>query len=504
MPPTLRRPLRPRPFPEGPPPGPERSLSPVRERGRTVTESTLKAQTARSVRDKVLDLLSDERYHSAYELEHMDGLKVGDWVVAVRELIEYGYAFARRSNSLLLRKRSLADRPQDLAELLAGIDARVPEDLNPIVAGEVKVSSPSARKVVVVKNSSDEVDFETDAGQTFEVSDVPEGDKISLSADPQGFVISGKQLLTSTQAILAKKRSGKTYLAMVMAEQLLKLKLPFVAVDPTGVWGGLRSLPDGKPSPYDVLTLGGARGQWPLSADSGEKVAELVVALWPRSMVLDLSALLPEDQHKFVYHLCAKIFFINKRPVHFFFDEADEFAPQASDSNYKHQRRCLSAIDRLVRRGGVKGLGGTLITQRPAVINKNVLSQVGRILVLNMVAPHDIAAVEEWMRTVVQRAQDREACLAALPVLPSGDVFAITNGAGTIPLCKFRTRPKETFDSSKTPTMDEVDLPVPEVSHPPPEVVEKAGLILGLLGGEAEPSSAEGEESSDGSPSDED
>lgn len=502
MPPTLRRPLRPRPFPDNQP-GQERAVSPVRERGRTATESTLKAQTARSVRDKVLDLLTDGRYHSAYELEHMDGLQVGDWVVAVRELIEYGYAFNRRSNSLSLKRRLLTERAQDLADLLAGIDARVPEDLNPIVASEVKVTTPPIRKVVVERNVPSEVDFETDAGQTFEVADVPEGDKISLSADGHSFVISGKQLLTSTQAILAKKRSGKTYLAMVMAEQLLKLKLPFVAVDPTGVWGGLRSLPDGKPSPYDVLTLGGARGQWPLSADSGEKVAELVVALWPRSVVLDLSALLPEDQHKFVYHLCAKIFFINTRPVHFFFDEADEFAPQASDSNYKYQRRCLSAIDRLVRRGGVKGLGGTLITQRPAVINKNVLSQVGRILVLNMVAPHDIAAVEEWMRTVVQRAQDREACLAALPVLPSGDVFAITNGAGTIPLCKFRTRPKETYDSSKTPTMDEVDLPVPEVSHPPADVIERAGMMLGLVGGEAEVS-AEGEESSDEPPSNED
>lgn len=469
-----------------PPSSDQPQLSPIHERTRTVTESTLKAQPARTVRDKVLEAMSDGRYHSAHELENLSDLKPGDWVVAVRELIDYGYAFTRRSNSLLVRRRALSERPQDLADLLALIDARSPEDINPTASAPAPAPSFASRPKVVKATEPEESDEDNPFEVDNDVFDVEEGDRVVLSAESSSFVVSGKQLITSTQAILAKKRSGKTYLAMVMAEQLLKLKLPFVAVDPTGVWGGLRTMADGTPSPYDVLTLGGPRGHWPLSAGLGSKVADLVVEMWPRSVILDLSAMVPDEQHEFVYNLCARIFFINKKPVHFFFDEADEFAPQVSDANYKFQRRCLSAIDRFVRRGGVKGLGGTLITQRPAVISKNVLSQVSRVVVLNMVAPHDIEAVEEWMKGVVSKTQDRVACLSALPSLASGEAFAVTNGAGAVPLVRFKTRTKETFDSSKTPTMDAVDLPSPEVSNPPADVVERAGVLLGLSGADAE------------------
>jgi len=93
----------------------------------------------------------------------------------------------------------------------------------------------------------------------------------------------------------------------------------------------------------------------------------------------------------------------------------------------------------------------------------------------------DIEAVEGWMHHVVEKAADRVACLSALPRLQHGEAFAITTGAGAVPLCKFMTRPKETFDSSRTPTMDAVNLPVPDVSQPPPEVIERVGRALGLV-----------------------
>ena len=48
-----------------------------------------------------------------------------------------------------------------------------------------------------------------------------------------------------TQAILAMKGGGKTYLAMKMAELFYAARLPFVALDPTGVWHGLSVAADG-------------------------------------------------------------------------------------------------------------------------------------------------------------------------------------------------------------------------------------------------------------------
>ena len=49
------------------------------------------------------------------------------------------------------------------------------------------------------------------------------------------------ELVTSTQAILARKRSGKSYTASVQAEELLRHKQQIAAINPTGAWRGLRS-----------------------------------------------------------------------------------------------------------------------------------------------------------------------------------------------------------------------------------------------------------------------
>lgn len=485
MPPTLR-PSSGGPLKRSAPP---EDVANPSDRKRTVTESTLKSQTAKTARDRVLEFFSDGRYHSAHELEHLDQLKPGDWVVAVRELIQFGYAFRRRSNSLIIRKRTISEKAQDLADLLAKIDATVAEDINPVIAHERMAAdikarqAPESRRASTVESPPDDEEPGEEPFPEFDVtsdvSDIEESDRIVVSVDPRGFVLSGKLLLTSTQAILAKKRSGKTYLAMVMAEQLLKLGLPFVVVDPTGVWGGLRTLASGAPSPYDVLALGGRRGVRPLTPDMGSAVASLIVEAWPRPVILDLSSMDPVDQHRFVHDLCTTIYTINTRPIHFFFDEADEWAPQTPESSYRYQRRCLSAVDRFIRRGGAKGLGGTLITQRPAVLNKNVLSQVGRLVVLNLVSPHDIDAVDDWMRKVVTNLALRTACLTSLPSLRQGEGYSITLGAsGPSPLVKFMTRPKETYDSSRTPTMDERDFPVPEVGEPSSGLMEIVARVL--------------------------
>ncbi len=42
------------------------------------------------------------------------------------------------------------------------------------------------------------------------------------------------ELVTSTQAILARKRSGKSYTASVQAEELLRHKQEIATIDPTG------------------------------------------------------------------------------------------------------------------------------------------------------------------------------------------------------------------------------------------------------------------------------
>jgi hypothetical protein len=486
----------------------------VYERERTVTETVVKPQGPRIKRDRLLDVFSDWNYHSAYDLEHLDGFDPGDWVVEVRALIEYGFAFGRRGNSLIMRHRPLSERTQDLAELLAGIDAREPEDANPLQARADAEADVLARHgmgppVVRPENTQFEPAYDqrsdydepdtavdesgaSDFNPTGDVVPPPdENDRLVLSLDLRAGVFPAKTMVTSTMAFLAQKRQGKTYLGMVLCEELLKRKLPFVAIDPTGVWYGLRSKVDGTPADNEILQLGGKHGHWKLPSDSGAAVASLVIELWPRPVILDLSDMEPEEQHIFVAGFGNQIYVSNKKPLHLFFDEADEFAPQTPDSTYKHQRRCLNVIDRLVRRGGVKGIGATLITQRSAVINKNVLSQVGRLMVLKMVAPHDLTAVEDWMKPVVTSATDRIQCISSIPRLAKGEVFCIQNEAGAPPLTKFMVRPKETYNSSRTPTMDEPEPPEPGMSSPPRETITRAGYMLGHLEDDKVPEDAD-------------
>src|SRR5262245_40158431 len=93
---------------------------------------------------------------------------------------------------------------------------------------------------------------------------------------------------TQTFAILAKRRVGKTYTASVMAEEFAKARLPFVVLDPTGAWWGLRSSADGKSEGFPVVIIGGAHGDVPLEPTAGKVIAELVVE-HPGFYIVDLS-----------------------------------------------------------------------------------------------------------------------------------------------------------------------------------------------------------------------
>jgi hypothetical protein len=55
----------------------------------------------------------------------------------------------------------------------------------------------------------------------------------------------------------------------------------------------------------------------------------------------------------------------------------------------------LGAFQGIVRRGGLHGLGSTLISQRPALVNKSVLTQLDLLILLRLVAGNDQDAVDK-------------------------------------------------------------------------------------------------------------
>jgi DNA helicase HerA-like ATPase len=263
--------------------------------------------------------------------------------------------------------------------------------------------------------------------------------------------------VTQTFAILAKRGSGKSYLASVMAEEMLKENQVVIALDPTGAWWGLRS-------GFPIAVLGGEHGDVQLQESAGEVIAQAVVEN-RFSAVLDLSLFRKGQMIRFMVTFLETLYRLNRDPVHLFVDEADSFAPQGRTYG-GDENRMLGAMEDLVRRGRKRGVGCSLITQRPAVLNKNVLSQCESVFALRMVHPRDIEALKEWIDVHADPAVSREV-IDSLPSLPIGTAWFWSPGwMGT--LKRIQVRRRETFDSSATPkpgeaarqprTMAKIDL----------------------------------------------
>jgi helicase HerA-like protein len=82
------------------------------------------------------------------------------------------------------------------------------------------------------------------------------------------------------------------------------------------------------------------------------------------------------------------------------------------------QERMLGAVQDLVRRGRARGLGVTLVTQRAAVLSKDVLTQAEVLVALRTIAPQDREAIDAWIQAHDAHGQRAEfmASLASLPI----------------------------------------------------------------------------------------
>ena len=250
--------------------------------------------------------------------------------------------------------------------------------------------------------------------------------------------------ITDTCGILATKGAGKTYAFSVVAEEVLEAGQRIVIVDPVGVTWGLRSSADGDGPGFPIAILGGAHGDVPLDETMGELVADLLVGSG-QSAILDLSEMSGAAMTRFMGEFGERLYQKNRAPMLLELDEADAFAPQRP---LPGEQRTLGAIDKIVRRGRARGIGVALVTQRPAAIHKNVLTQIGVMVLLRLAAPQDRSAVDDWIK-VHGTPEQREELMTSLPSLPTGEAWVWSPQRGLFQRIHVRTR--ETFDSSRTP-----------------------------------------------------
>lgn len=253
------------------------------------------------------------------------------------------------------------------------------------------------------------------------------------------------ETVTETISLLAKRGAGKTYTSSVLVEEMLRVGAQVVVVDPMGAWWGLRSSADGKGPGFPITVLGGERGDLPLEHTAGEVVAETLVESGI-SAVLDVSEFSRAKRKRFVQDFAEALYRKNREPLHLVLEEADLVAPQKPQ---RGEEPMLGAIEDLVRRGRGRGIGVTLITQRSAVLNKDVLSQTEVLIALRTTSPHDRKAVEGWLEWHLEKAELAQV-MKDLPVLETGEAFVVSP-ALLKRIYRGRIRPRTTFDSSATP-----------------------------------------------------
>ena len=260
-----------------------------------------------------------------------------------------------------------------------------------------------------------------------------------------------REAVTHTFAVLGMRGSGKSNAAVVLAEEMHRAGLHWVAIDPKGDWWGLRSSADGKAPGLPIVVFGGRHGDLPIEPTSGAYLAELVVRE-RLTAVVDVSEFTEGEKVRFLAGAGREDGFAmrlyrskneTQPPTHIFFEEADDVFPQKA---FRDKAKLLHDCSRLLLWGRARGIGTTLCSQRSARVNKDALTQTDTLIALRTTAPQDKAAIRDW---VEHHGQERE-LVNSLPSLKNGEGWVWSpEWLGLMQRVRFRRR--STYDSGATP-----------------------------------------------------
>jgi hypothetical protein len=264
-------------------------------------------------------------------------------------------------------------------------------------------------------------------------------------------------VVTQKLAFLGRTGSGKSYGATKLCELMLDAGAQVIALDPVGVWYGLRLSADGSRG-FAVPVFGGEHGDVPLEPKSGALIADIIVDR-QISAVLDLSHFILAEQRRFSADFARQLFQRKKTSrsaIHIFLEEAQEFVPQQARGEIAMM---LGMFERLIKLGRNYGIGASLISQRPQAVNKDVLNQTECLFAFQMTAPHERKAIEAW---VTDKGLEGD-IKAILPKLRVGEAHVWSPQWLQISET-IRILPKKTLDASSTPKMGAKPIKTKELS----------------------------------------
>lgn len=225
-------------------------------------------------------------------------------------------------------------------------------------------------------------------------------------------------------AIVGTSGSGKTYAAKGWVERLLGAGARVCVVDLLGVWWGLRAGANGVAPGFPVVVFGGRHADVGLEESMGAALGRLVDTR-DLACVVDLSELgSAASRRRFMTAFSESLYEANTEPLHLVLDEADLWTPQRP---LPEANLLLGRVEEIVRRGRVRGFIPWLITQRSAVIHKDVLSQADILVAMKLTSSQDRDAIGGWIEGQADRAEGKR-ILADLPRLTRGEGLCLGTG----------------------------------------------------------------------------
>lgn len=140
-----------------------------------------------------------------------------------------------------------------------------------------------------------------------------------------------------------------------------------------------------------------------LFSDAPTLMSELVQP--GTASIINLKGVSPDVQEVIVYKLVNDLFMERKKgnisPFFLIVEEAQLFCPERSFGETK----CSSILRQIASEGRKFGLGMAIITQRPARVDKNVISQAGTQVVLKITNPLDLKAISNSIEGITSETE---------------------------------------------------------------------------------------------------
>ncbi len=276
-----------------------------------------------------------------------------------------------------------------------------------------------------------------------------ETERITVAEVSEGFGSVGKpgsevslpvvELLTGRGFATGKSGAGKSNSVSVIAEKLLDNGFGLLIVDVDGEYYGLKE-------EYELLHVGADEEcDIQVTPDHAEKLATLALER-NVPIILDVSSYLEESEAEAVLTAVARHLFAKakkqKQPFLVVVEEIHEYIPEKGSVGNAGQM-----LIKIGKRGRKHGLGIVGISQRPADVKKDFITQCDWLLWHRLTWDNDT--------NVVGRMLDGEYA-SAVEDLADGEGFLMTDWAETERVQFYR---KRTFDAGATPGLEDFERP---------------------------------------------